>query len=145
MKIEKLYTLSQFVDFLEEKMPFFDGESELLNCAENYRAIEKYNEFLKQPLKTEMFVNEIERTTWEDVDKIPLTSESKEAAYCVLLDIWRQAEKRVIFDLIDQKNYFHPNNHRSRFFFENWLLNDFTLHNVAEGTKGNLNLKNVIL
>ena len=35
----------------------------------------RYNNFLKQPHKKEMFVNELEKPTWENVKAMPLTSD----------------------------------------------------------------------
>ena len=52
MKIEKLYTLSQFVDLVQ----YSDGKEDIPTLA-----IFDYNNFLKQPLKKEMFVNELEK------------------------------------------------------------------------------------
>ena len=49
MLIKKLYTLSQFVDLL------YDNAAK---CTEFTRLVKKYNDFLKQSIKKEMFVNE---------------------------------------------------------------------------------------
>ena len=53
MKIEKLYTLSQFIEHMETDKKRTDVERLI--------RIFQYNAFLKQPLKKEMFVNEIEK------------------------------------------------------------------------------------
>ena len=52
MKIEKLYMISQFVTHMA-----------LSSCTvkQQWDYTEKYNDFLKQPLKKEMFVNELEK------------------------------------------------------------------------------------
>jgi len=48
MKINKLYTLSQFVDYTNKT---------ILNESKSLELIVRYNEFLKQSLKKEMFEN----------------------------------------------------------------------------------------
>lgn len=53
MEIKNLYTLSQFVD--EITLDFIEQEDWMASA---YLAIQRYNEFLKQPLTREMFVCE---------------------------------------------------------------------------------------
>lgn len=78
MKINKLYSLSEFVDHIG-----YGGE---LGAIETLKLIHKYNKFLKQPLKREMFVN----PNINSNGKVLLTKEAVEA--------WEEAEKKVIFD-----------------------------------------------
>lgn len=57
MKIEKGYTLSQFIDLLNSKK-VKDKKSIMYGLDTEFLQLVKYNEFLKQPLTKDMFVNE---------------------------------------------------------------------------------------
>lgn len=77
MKIEKLITLSEFVDEVQKK--FFNPSIAL-------GLIIAYNNFLKQPLKREMFANQESYSpkAWKEG-----IGNSK---------AWQEAEKKVIFN-----------------------------------------------
>lgn len=121
MKIEKLYTLSQFVDMMAKR-----------HHDEFVGAVISYNVFLKQPLKKEMFVNET---------RVEIPFETSTDKW-----LWQEAEKKVIFEgYIDKMMYFVPSNGVSRQDTKYWLSNDLKLSDLAEATSGELELKNVEL
>ena len=103
MKIEKLYTLSQFVDLMEQSTV---GQMVAIFGKHYHKFIPitifKYNKFLKQPLKKEMFVNELEypdKANYDFTDK-NVTYNGKgypERCYDHDLKAWQEAEKKVIF------------------------------------------------
>ena len=151
MKIDKLYTLSQFVD--NEEYNTYD------TMQDSYKRIVKYNEFLKQPITKEMFVNEINFPNEDDYQGIiPMTSKED---YHVELKRWQEAEKKVIFKdweeievvkgvkallhdkytlmIIPDKISLTIESNPSRVY---WLK---TYNDLAESTKGELELKNVEL
>ncbi|MBR8535412.1 hypothetical protein KDU71_07555 [Carboxylicivirga sediminis] len=129
MKITQGYTLSQFVDIMKA-----DGwkESDLI-----YR----YNEFLKQPLTKEMFVNN---------KKCPIAPCEN---YQVKVKQFREAEKKVIFEDVRIEPYTHHSPIKDLFVnnkfiartdsLGNWNFNCTTLGDLFEATKGELTLKNV--
>jgi hypothetical protein len=84
MKLEKLLTLSQFVDEIK-KTYHYDG------AMARIKLIFDYNEFLKTPLKKEMFVNPIEQK-WEKVEGREIMVHDSH------YDKWQEAEKKVIFE-----------------------------------------------
>lgn len=86
MKIDKLYTLSQFILMIRTKI----GQG--LNYFEAVHLIFRYHDFLLQPLKKEMFVNEIEKPIknmgfWQSNEQ-----------YEEKFQAWQEAEKKVIFE-----------------------------------------------
>ena len=92
MKLTKGYTLSQFVDYIIGSCgsPSNGGYSAYHL---GYVYIEAYNDFLKQPLKKEMFVNEIEKP-----NKSLLNSGfTDRILYDKQFKRWQSAEKKVIF------------------------------------------------
>lgn len=107
MIIKRLYKLSQFVDIVTshdsedwtheeinkeaEKLGVYSG-----SLISTY--ISKFNDFLKQEIKEEMFYNKIEKPTWESVKKMPLTSEGIDGKYWRLMKEWEAAQKKVIFE-----------------------------------------------
>jgi hypothetical protein len=111
MKIDKLYSLSQFVDLMNEqyeeeknKQPAFWFQS--LRCiAEHHDLIIKYNEFLKQPLKREMFTNPKEYPI--DIYYRPDEGCQKHPQECYESDMeeWQQHEKKVIFKQLLTQDY----------------------------------------
>lgn len=127
MKIDKLYTLSQFIDL-------YRGE---WNYGTPY--IYLYNDFLKQPLTKEMFVNEV---------KVKLASENTDE----YIKQWQEAEKKVIFNnLIKEEasgyDAFYIGKLKIGHFWKdgsNFVLFK-TLSRLAEVTNGKLKLKNVEL
>jgi hypothetical protein len=120
MKIDRLYTLSQFIDKL-----YYDGT---INLETFYYSIGKYNEFLKQPLQKEMFVNEIEEPTLyhHNIDR---------KYYNNMLKVWQEAEKKVIFEDVDLKQI--------SFEWETIKVLYPTLSDLAEAYSGKLKLKNI--
>ena len=76
MKLERGLNLSQFVDFIKCN-PYLESNKILI-------FIWLYNDFLKQPLKKEMFINEVRKPDKGIYDE---TQRKK----------WEAAEKKVIF------------------------------------------------
>lgn len=140
MKLEKLYTLSQFVDMIRSKqMPHED----------RWHFTKGYNDLLKQPRKKEMFVNEITRPSM-------LTGGYNSFCHSEI-GKWEASEKKVIFDNLKfhyiqpstSPNYWTINgieiaheDNRGRFSLD---MKYPTLYDLAEATKGELPLKNVEL
>jgi hypothetical protein len=131
MKIDRLYTLSQFVDLMYS-LPENECSTPL-----SLDLIHYYNEFLKKPLKKEMFVNEI--TFSYAYGKY--TYYDSEGNFSTLKS-WEVAEKKVIFEnLVDYpkiivlEDYSIP--------IES--MGELTLSDLAEKTNGQLKLKNVEL
>ncbi|MCK5605296.1 hypothetical protein KAR91_25615 [Candidatus Pacearchaeota archaeon] len=121
MKIDKLYTLSQFIDLMDN--------AHFSDYAAKFILVEKYNKFLKQPLKKSMFVN-------EKIPPINYTSGE--------YDDFEEAEKKVIFKDLNYHNLLTdlfqlPINK------EWYKLSEWTLNKLAERTNGELKLKNIEL
>lgn len=124
MKIEKLYTLSQFVDLIREKER--DWNTKRLAALLN---IYHYNDFLKQPLKKEMFVNELHFPIVEMYDNgIDFEKD---------VSLFKEAEKKVIFDLGFNIHFESINEFR----YADVICD--TLMELAEASEGELKLKNV--
>ena len=133
MEIKRGYKLSQFIDEVSKRL------SEPINCSQYAGAfitVQKYNELLKQPLKIEQFVNEVEKP-------MPGYHNSKH---------WLAAEKKVIFKgWYSLNNYVTNNDYR----YSNGWLEDMvdggikteinTLGDLFEATNGELELQNVEL
>ena len=92
MKLTKGYTLSQFIDKISNETDA--GELELFEIVPEYYKIILYNDFLKQPLKKEMFVNEIEKPLAKDKDE---HNSYNGLRYVEWVKAYREAEKKVIF------------------------------------------------
>ncbi len=146
MKIEKLYTLSQFVD--EMTKSYFVSANDAM---EALKIIEEYNEFLKQPLKKEMFVNEIEKPTYiihEQLKGECFCEDCTEDLMFCKPEKWQEAEKKVIFEgwydwngtLTDSCNKY-----QNGFFedFEHVVSEVIILSDLADKTNGQLKLKNL--
>ena len=134
MKIEKLYTLSQFVDYLKDKdtnvLPTFD-------------LVSKYNDFLKQPLKKKMFINDIEKPKL--TDKQDILSEITNNLHVIDINRWQESEKKIIFEgYIDKLNYWCSEKYH-RIDLKYVLKEYFNLEVLAQQTNGQLKLKNVEL
>jgi len=146
MKIEKLITLSQFVDKYKELFYEEDFSVEIV----------AYNDFLKQPLTKEMFVNPFKKP---ECYIQPCKSAYKE---------WQEAEKKVIFEncnvdhedkiifsgqirktIIKMKTpelFIHlrkSGKHQIEPIDDRNWISIKTLHDLAEATNGQLTLKNV--
>ena len=121
MKLEKLLTLSQFIDNM--RLNGIGTEPETIDLVFNY------NDFLKQPITKGMFVNPYSR---------PMHIMAR--TYSQDRSIFEDAEKKVIFDgYMDGVYYINDN---GRYHFYDMLINIKTLHDLAESTKGELSLKN---
>lgn len=163
MKIQKLYELGQFVDLMDETKPSelcemfnlekFEGLDEYYY---SYEAISKYNDFLKKPLKKEMFVNPCEMPNKIDYDfnNKNVCYDSKgypERCYDYDLKQWQQAESKIIFknvEVVDDNIVLVGG--KAFYFFEDGKVSVNThmvktLGDVARITKGELELKNVEL
>ena len=159
MEIDRLYSLSQFVDlqriWLEEstgiKKPsdinadnVDDWNTKSIHA---YGKINRYNNFLKQDIKKEMFVNDLEYPI--DHDYLPYPEGTgKYPTECYLTDKeeFRQAEKKVIFETLEYDfifiGYVEVEDHEFRIVEID--LNDYgTLEDLANEPDSNLKLKNV--
>ena len=158
MKIKKLLTLSQFINYLEsftldeliDNFGLSRFEHESIVKFECYKLIIKYNEFLQQPLKKEMFVNRIRRLMESD-DPVACELSYKE---------WQEAEEKVIFKGWKQSNTFKYDillDGVTRLDFSNADFIQLTIHGkqntilirtlngLAEKTNGELELNNIEL
>ena len=147
MKLERLYTLSQFIDYIDE------AANELRITPDEFDYIIKYNNFLKQPLTKEMFINPYGHERPIN-NRGFLESDEK---YNERLNQWEEAEKKVIFkgwEITNINNYTWAaiNESHTITLYQNYFIiyiNDDTskvaktLHDLAEATKGELELKNV--
>ena len=97
MKIEKLYTLSQFVEYLYCEYDPEPGQFQTLeeHKSECFDLTVNYMQFLKQPLKKEMFVNEIEKP--ESLKGFYETHPEGMKEEAEARKAWQEAEKKVIF------------------------------------------------
>lgn len=115
MKINKLYTLSQFVDLLQDSNYDIEpGDAEAFSdiVAERLGLIYRYNNFLKKPIAREMFESENEKE--------------------ILFDLGGLTLDDMYPDCICIKN-------------AGVLPFGFPVFTLAEATKGELELKNVEL
>jgi hypothetical protein len=168
MEIKQLRTLSQFIDWIiktnwqelfsrEEYMNYYDCQALLM--------IKRYNDFFKQLLKKEQFVNEIDKPENYELWKegMVLTSDLDSTIWYGKCEEYAKAEKKVIFE--GEKTIHHSNcieykhtENVSIFHYpedeKDWdilifgvgYLNEIeTLHDLAEATNGELKLKNVEL
>jgi hypothetical protein len=132
MKIKKGYTESQFIDT-------FNIDNVLL-WDDYFNQIYSYNNYLKQPLLKEMFVNEVEHPKHSKKcdlfhDHLTIINERCDCSLedCKKFDLWREAEKKVIFK-DDWNNKKHYNN---SIYFEDYVI-DFS-EGTVELTKWNGN------
>lgn len=146
MKLEKLLTLSQFIEMVSKERPFilgFDQECGMSELADNYVAIFDYNDFLKQPLTKEMFINPYQKPNKpkqdDDLGLISAIQDQKLGKYL-------EAEKKIIFDGWKLRLW------NDCILFDNDELDIFidfddyhTIYELAEDFSGELNLKNVEL
>ncbi len=133
MKLEKLYTLSQFIDLVKSvKFNPDEGYSVDEFMVGNLGSIYRYDTFLKQPLKKEMFVF-VPPFSLDFEHKTDDNSWSPDE-----IKAWQEAEKKVIFDKsqieLDSAGMWRNG-------FVSWF--NTPLRIVAEKTNGELNLKNV--
>lgn len=151
MKIEQGYTLSQFVDYAtshnEEQWTCkeiidFANSIDCYVGSEIATKIHDYNNFLKQPLSKEMFVNPVHD---------PM-------GFGQIFEEWQEAEKKVIFENsklgwceegldvyeIDGFEIFY-NHHTKKWFTSDEERELTCLGDLFEATKGQLKLKNVEL
>lgn len=157
MKIEKLYTLSQFVDsqraFVLNKTKIHSPKDVKSNNVDKfndenlfaYGRILKYNEFLKQPITKDMFVNEFEYPDESLIGRFATYEEHNE--FDNALEQWQQAEKKVLFKSIkpvlgvSNDLFINP---KSKKPFRDIAIEDYdSLQDLAEATNGELKLKNV--
>ena len=147
MKLEKLLTLSQFVDLIIPNAGKTPYRKTVL--------VKNYNEFLKQPLKKEMFVNEIKKP------KIAMYQNTDGTNDVFQFDsdfkAWQEAEKKVIFKgykLINNGNTLENGKQDIYVFRDSSMMLKHngvrstgikTIHDLAEATKGELELNNVEL
>jgi len=144
MKLEKLLTLSQFVDYVQSDEIYnkWKIKNELDNLDINtdifykecFDLVDNYNNFLKQPLTKEMFVNTTKKPigyeTWLKGNG------GADGIACVN---WQEAEKKVIFECYICGDYFV--NHNCKYNIKDVLGQNKTVHDLAEATDGTLKLK----
>ena len=157
MKIKKLYTLSQFIDYLEnftekeiikilgldQRCMSYEIESQL------YNFVLSYNNFLKQPLRKEMFINEIEKPKISAYQNLDGTNDISQ--FDNDFEEWQEAEKKIMSDevkLINQVLIWKSFEYKVLGgHFKSWdeIGQHITLENLAEKTDGQLKIKNVEL
>ena len=163
MKIDRLYTLSQFIDLVGQTDKNHEkcyGNVEIYKEAKNKCVsmvvliadkIIAYNEFLKQPLSKEMFVNEIEKPDKKEYGNFtshPHLTENE--LYELALEIWQEAEKKVIFEGKFSFKYYDDGAIRIDLYDDVIIIlqNGFgktTLEEIARQTNGQLKTKNIEL
>lgn len=139
MKIDRLRTLSQFVEYLYSEHNFFN-KADSPNTLNGQKAcyfdwIVNYMQFLQQPLKKEMFVNEIEKPDCTNYGILPKRMLNED--YENDLRTFKEAEKKVIFDL--GFNIHYPSIKEFRYAD---IICD-TLEDLAIASEGQFNLQNV--
>ena len=161
MKIDKLYTLSQFIEHL-----YTNDTSRAVNLEERkadyFDRIVNYMQFLQQPLKKEMFVNEIEKP---NIDDEKYMYSEHDNTFCDNdwmnddLKAWQEAEKKVIIysDKVVEGNItdnldvyigkyiitFYDDGQISLSIDECQYVFIETLNDLSRLTNGELKLKNV--
>lgn len=139
MKIEKLYTLSQFVDLMGNSSQETNAiGSSLINVL-------NYNKFLKKPLKKEMFINKCgdkpRNNFWAAVPDEYIDDIMK----------WEGYEEKMIFEGCFQWDEDFglmvraDDNEFEILIPDSEWIRLKTLHDLAEATNGELKLKNVEL
>jgi len=154
MRIDKLSTLSQFVDFINDQILTLKCNSEDYSCAWGVDRITNYNDFLKQPLTKGMFVNEIEHP---NNIKVKRTAEF----YNLKIKEWQHEEDKIIFKGFnidyghvtrkciyingkDYKVYFNKFGECFASKINSSMMSRVeTLHDLAELTNGELVTKNI--
>lgn len=142
MKIKKLITLSGFVDKFKS-----GGELETVLVL-----IDQYNNFLKQTLIKDMFVNELDHP---DQSVVIWSCKHENSLYNKQLKQYQEAEKKIIFESVtsvEEENIglckVYINDIKIAHYWKRdstWLCLYKTLHDLAEATKGTLKLKNFVL
>jgi len=145
MNIDRLYTLSQFVDLITDEEQNLELNIEYLH---EINAVIAYNNFLKQPLKKEMFVNEIEKPHISQYQNEDGTNniDGFDESY----KTWKKSEKKVIFEDVEYKKQY---NKGYQIHIDNLVISFIdlecsmpfrkTLRELAEENNGELKLKNV--
>ena len=145
MKIEQGLTLSQFIEFIENK-----STSDCEGCL---NAIFNYKDFLYRELTKDMFVNEIEK---------PSEFTGGYNSFCQSdRDKWQEAEKKVIFKgekIIHGENcieynhgnkisvYYYPSHIEDStvlIYKVGWIDEFKTIGDLFQATNGELELKNI--
>ena len=154
MIVDKLYTLSQFVDLINTSHGWqyrtgYDG----------LKLIFKYNLFLKQPLTKDMFVCDLEKPLRDNFVYFGSISPMNLERYKEDLGKYEAAQKKVIFGgfMKSTKFKYAVINGTHELAFDNAMFPRYvkygknlisctkTLHDLAEATNGELKLKNVEL
>ncbi len=135
MKIEKGYTLSEFIDLIEEFHPIGEPDT-----GEYFQwLVWNYNKFLKQPLRKEMFINEYDKPNKKEATAL----KGKPSPFWTR---WEESEKKVIFKGYLDGDYYINNN--IKYHFKDLLsqnkINGGLLLDLFQA-KGELELKNVEL
>jgi hypothetical protein len=135
MKLDRLLTLSQFIEGCENRV---NEEME-----ESYRYIVKYDAFLKQPLTKDMFVNPLSKPWALTLYNIqPFECSADEMRQC---REYKEAEKKVIFEL-DDELYLDEENYPGCVLLKKGCIPfGFLISDLAEATKGSVKTKNIEL
>lgn len=149
MKIKKGRTLDQFVEFLYSE--YKASHQVLINAhkAECFDLTVNYMQFINQPLKKEMFVNEKIKPKSEPPFEIGQDHHN--------FIKWNEAEKKIIFKGFTKSQYYAFNyvNNKYSINFENadFIKLEFqfnpsyivikTLSDLFQATNGELELQNV--
>ena len=141
MKIDRLYKLSQFVDYVTNNARITD---------DSLIYIKEYNDFLKQPIKKEMFVNDILCPDAQDYNT--------ESEYETDLKAWEEAENKVIFKgwktWVDGNNVHFAKGSYKIEFRVNTIIGDYvrvnkhrcySMNDLAKATNGELEIINLEL
>lgn len=132
MKLEKLLTLSQFVDNIKQTKYELNSEVSIETFfISNLGYIYRYDDFLNQPLKKEMFANDIPVS-------IPFETSTDK-------DIWIEREKKVIFKDFSTLHKGGIACLKTENETYNIEISEWTLYGLAQLTNGELELKNVEL
>lgn len=100
MEIKNGYTLSEFVDLINKKsyQKYLEFHNDFNDFSlHNLGLIYRYNKFLKEPLKKEMFVNEVLHPDKCIFRKDYFDNNSFEMDHSAQLMCWQSAENKVIF------------------------------------------------
>ena len=159
MKIDRLRKLDQFVDWiseLDESGEEYINKEVVKECSLEYPAIMlitdkilAYNDFLKQPLKKEMFVDEIEKPKISAYQNLDGTNDISQ--FDNDFEEWQEAEKKIMSDevkLINQVLIWKSFEYKVLGgHFKSWdeIGQHMTLEDLAEKTDGQLKLKNIEL
>jgi hypothetical protein len=148
--MKKLHTIGQMIDMQEDYISEMIKEAPSLDLLSRFfNKVSSWNVLLKKEIKGEMFWNPFEKPEQEELkgDSLAYDEQYKE---------WEEAEKKVIFEnvIVEPvgdvwrigKYWMQSEKNGAIFLLDNetkeWIPIK-TLHNLAEITNGEIELKNV--